>query len=442
MTGDTSGLAANSVEQVVARSVIPAARSCGMLAVRLDPSVLDNVADPKVLDQLLLSDVTVFELSYPDTEIAYLLGTRLTFRPGTSLILQRDGMPTPIKAFFDGVVTYQAAPHQEPDDVCLNLLRETIESRLSAWGRGEALGSGPDYSFYELVTDYHAKHISRVKTDEFRERVAYSEEVKKRLAGVRQVDARKAIPSLHEIESGLSPFDECESSVLVDLFLSYRAHAAWAEMLRLYEILPAALKRSTMLREQLAMAMNRHGDRAGALRVLEDVEAVQGPSSESSALIGRVYKDLWNDSLKDGEMAVAAEHLRNAIAAYRRGFEADWRDAYPGVNAVTLLDIHGAPESLQLRDRMVPVVRYAAEQRLEHRTPDYWDYATLMEIAVIEGDAGSARNHLRKAMEIARESWERETTANNLALLKRTRVQRGESISLLDAVLAELTGTS
>jgi tetratricopeptide (TPR) repeat protein len=442
VTGDTTGLAAKAVEQILVRAVMPAASACGMLALRLDPSLLDNVADPKVLDQVLLSDIAVFELSHPDTEVAYLLGTRLTFRPGTSLILQREGAPTPLKASFDGALTYHAKPLHEPDDASLNLLRANIESRLSALARREALGSGPDYAFYELVTDYHAKHISRVKTDEFRGRVVYSEEVKKKLAGVRQLDASKAILSLHEIESGLNPFDECESSVLVDLFLSYRAHGAWSEMLRLYEALPATLKRSTMLREQLAMAMNRNGDRAGALGVLEDVESVQGPSSESSALIGRVHKDLWNDSLRAGDTAAATEHLRNAIAAYRRGFEADWRDAYPGVNAVTLLDIHGAPESLQLRDRMLPVVRYAAEQRLAQLTPDYWDYATLMELAVIEGDAGSAQNHLRKALEMVRESWELATTANNLGLLRHTRAQRGEPTSWLDVLVAELTGAS
>src|SRR6516162_8319925 len=42
-------------------------------------------------------------------------------------------------------------------------------------------------------------------------------------------------------------------------------------------------------------------------------------------LLGRVYKDRWDAADAAGKKAV----LEKAIDAYRRGFEADWRDCYP-----------------------------------------------------------------------------------------------------------------
>ena len=43
------------------------------------------------------------------------------------------------------------------------------------------------------------------------------------------------------------------------------------------------------------------------------------------------------------------------------GFMADQRDAYPGINAVTLLDIKGDEAALAQKDRLLPVVKFAVE---------------------------------------------------------------------------------
>jgi len=72
-------------------------------------------------------------------------------------------------------------------------------------------------------------------------------------------------------------------------------------------------------------------------------------------------------------------------------FEADIRDAYPGINAVTLLDIQGDDESKARRDKLIPVVRYAVEPQFRSRKPDYWDYATMVELAVLASDEKVAK---------------------------------------------------
>ena len=52
-----------------------------------------------------------------------------------------------------------------------------------------------------------------------------------------------------------------------------------------------------------------------------------------------VLKDQWDAAAKGGETLRARGLLEQAINAYLKGFETDWRDAYPGVNAVTLMEM-------------------------------------------------------------------------------------------------------
>ncbi|HEY6187652.1 MAG TPA: TRAFs-binding domain-containing protein, partial [Pyrinomonadaceae bacterium] len=192
------------------------------------------------------------------------------------------------------------------------------------------------------------------------------------------------------------------------------------------------------LREQLAFALNRSKRRREAIEILEKIASEQGPSSETNGLLGRVYKDLWTDAVASGSKSLASGYLDRAIAAYVRGFEADWRDAYPGINALTLLDIKGDEQSLKLKSEMLPIVRYAVMQRLKSSQPDYWDYATMLELAVLDGQEQSARQYLSDALVAVREQWEPLSTANNLTLIRDARRARGIAQPWLDEFIEEL----
>ena len=280
------------------------------------------------------------------------------------------------------------------------MLRNALSRRLEQL-RGVALEDAvADSPVFQLLEDYRAPDIARLKTDVFRDRVRYAAELKRELADARY--SRDA-DALIRIEEQLGTLDGVEVGVLVNLFLSYRAVQAWGNMIQLYERLPAALKRSVMVREQLALALNRNKKRREAIEILEGIISEQGPSSETYGLMGRVYKDLWVEASKGGNENLASGYLDRAVAAYVRGFEADWRDAYPGINAVTLLDIKGDDRSLKLKSELLPVVRFAVTQRLKSVRPDYWDQATMLELAVLEGNIEAARHHLSDALVAVRE---------------------------------------
>ncbi len=196
-------------------------------------------------------------------------------------------------------------------------------------------------------------------------------------------------------------------------------------MIDLYHRMPLPLQRAKMMREQLGFALNREGRFEEAEKVLTDVIAEFGPSSETNGLLGRIYKDRWDLAKKEG-LPEARALLKNAIDTYLAGFEADWRDAYPGVNAVTLMEM--MPKADPRQAGILPVVRYSASRKAA-KAPDYWDHATLLELAVLARDAEDAQDRLGDALAVARASWELETTARNLGLIRDMRQARGEEVA-------------
>src|SRR5205807_452536 len=121
---------------------------------------------------------------------------------------------------------------------------------------------------------------------------------------------------------------------------------------------------------------------------------------------------------------------------YLRGFEADWRDAYPSVNAVTLMEVQEPPDPR--RDKLIPVVRYAVERRVAAGKPDYWNHATRLELAVLAKDEPGALEALADALAALREPWEVETTGRNLHLIREARERRGEIVDWAKGIEEEL----
>jgi hypothetical protein len=186
--------------------------------------------------------------------------------------------------------------------------------------------------------------------------------------------------------------------------------------------------------------LNRAGRGDEAERVLLDLLANRGPSSETYGILGRVYKDRWEMAVKAGEKIRARGVLEKAIDAYLKGFETDWRDAYPGVNAVTLMELKEPPDPR--RERLIPIVSYAVERRIASGKPDYWDHATLLELAVLSKDQQQAEAALANALASVRESWEPETTARNLRLIREARERRNEPVEWANEIENELTRRS
>lgn len=101
------------------------------------------------------------------------------------------------------------------------------------------------------------------------------------------------------------------------------------------------------------------------------------------------------------------------------------RDAYPGINALTLMHLSEPPDPR--RHQIAPVVVYSAKQRAESRQADYWDHATVLEAALLNGDESEAVDALGKALAAPYERWQPESTLNNVRMIVRAARSRGDS---------------
>jgi hypothetical protein len=217
-------------------------------------------------------------------------------------------------------------------------------------------------------------------------------------------------------------------------------------MINLYEGFPTPFQHQIMLREQYAFALNRRagtsdaqaGDRENAIDVLEKVLQEQGNSPETLGLLGRIFKDQWSD-LKDIGGRKAKVALNKAIAAYKLGFESDWRDYYPGINAVTLMYLSGDKKHLEEMAKLLPLVKYAVERNMAKQEPSYWDHATVLELAVLENNEQAIDQALDLLLAIDNvEKWCYQTTKNNIEKLREALSERNEDCTLIDEVIQEL----
>jgi tetratricopeptide (TPR) repeat protein len=424
---DPSGGPDINFDAIFEQAIRPAIEGARMEPLRADEERTGGIIHKPMYERLMLCDFAVADLTTGNANVFYEMGVRHAVRPQTTIAIFDQRQKPPFDLNFLRCLPYDASS--------LSQLAAALSRRLSELRDIAFQDNAIDSPIFQLLTDYRAPDIARLKTDVFRDRVRYAADLQRSLGRARRLGDLNQVA---QIESSLGPFDGVEAGVLVDLFLTYRALSGWAQMIALYERLPHVFKNTTLMREQYGLALNRAGKRAEALDELEAVAQETGPNSETNSLIGRVYKDLWSDALKAGDRNRAAGHLTRAIDAYLRGFEADWRDAYPGINAITLLEIRGDEASLARKAELAPVVRFAVKQRLKSTEPDYWDYATLLEIAVLEGDEQEAARQLQTALTFVREAWEPESTANNLRLIQQARQSRNLRQPWLDQILADL----
>lgn len=347
-------------------------------------------------ERLRWCDIAVVDVSNLSANVAFELGFRDGAKPGTTIKIAAAD-PADISPNSDAdVLPYDV------DDLGVpvqpgRFVAELVSRLATAQVRHHARLS-------DFIGEW--KGLSHAKTDLFRDNVGRDPALSAALAEARSHDD---VGRIHAIAESLGPFQCADNAILIDVMLSYRAVGSHAATASFVESLPPLLAAQQMVREQYAFALNRIGRGEEAERILLALVAEYGAQPESCALLGRVYKDRIAESYAD-----AGAWRTRAIETYLRGFESDWRDAFPGINAITQMYQHDSkdPRIAELN----PVVAYAVERKIAAGRADYWDYVTLVELAVIGEDQSAARAALDDAIiaPLATEKWMFMTTAATL----------------------------
>jgi len=447
---DPAGGADIDFDRVYEAAIQPGIQDAGMIPIRADEEKLGGIIHKAMYERLLVCEFAVADLTTSNANVLYELGVRHAARPRTTLTIFAAQKALP----FD-VAPLRAQMYELGDGNCLpdsnaEVLRQLVRDNLLDLKKLAHGQNTPDSPLFELVSRWRPVLLVPEDVDSFREELKAIEQLKQELGDIRAKSNVKELRSeaadeLAGIRERVLGSGTTDVGVLTGLMLGHRALSDWTGMIEVYGKLPEFLQKEAKARQQLAFAHNRRAEkdenpaeREHALQLLLTLEREQGPTSETSGLIGRIYKSQWEQARADGKDLQASSYLKKAIAAYVEGFEADSRDPYPGINAVTLLDVQGDEAALEKKRRLLPVVRFATEQRLRGRAPDYWDHATLLEIAVLENDADQALDALGSALTASTESWQPKSTAGNLRIIRQARKERGDDVSWLSEIIHEL----
>jgi len=395
--------------------IAPAVRDAELEPVRADQEVTGGIIHKPMFERLILCPFAIADLTTANANVYYELGVRHAFKPFSTIQIIAEGNRLPFDVQMLRTISYKLGTEGMPDPAKARATSAAIATFLK-----EARTSSKDSPIFQLLDGLPVPNLEHLKTDVFREQVEYSVQVRDQLADAR----RSSQTAVRAVEKSLGDIADLDTGIAIDLMLSYRAVSAWEDMVKLIQQFAAPLAQTVMVREQLGLALNRLKRRDEAQQVLLKLIEERGPSSETCGILGRVYKDQWEDATKSGNAFLAKGYLDKAINMYLQGFETDWRDAYPGINAITLMDLRNPPDDR--RKELVPVVRYAVQRKIEKGKPDYWDYATLLELAVLEGNQDRATQALGEALANVREKWEPETTARNVRLIREARQARGD----------------
>ncbi|HTU69627.1 MAG TPA: TRAFs-binding domain-containing protein [Candidatus Baltobacteraceae bacterium] len=408
--------------------------------IRADEERAGGIIHVPMFERLLVAEIAVVDVTIPNPNVYYELGIRHGAKPATTIIVGAfETLP------FD-IALAQAVPYlldegklsDESAASFAGALREKLEYAL-------AHVDGRDSPIFQLIPALRETSLPHDITESFRDRAKYMNETRDRLDTARRVPEKQfaqARETIAAIEREMGAITKTNAELLFDVMLAYRDVQAYAEMIALAERAPEWLRdQAPVLVEQEAFALNRRnedGDRDRAVSLLEAQIRKRGHSPETSSLLARIYKDRYVEALKAGEARAARGALARAIELYRAGFEADPRDYYPGINLATLLTLEGSADSLTERERVAQAVLFALGRLGGLNSSDYWQVATVLESALMRGDAATVNRALDIIASLRNvPSWCYKSTKGNLKLL-RLAPSGAMDRTLLDEAIAEL----
>ena len=412
-------------DQVYEAGIRPAVEGAGLECIRGDREITGGLIHTAMFARLLVAEFVIADMTTANANVFYELGIRHAARPYATIpIFSRIGAP-PFDVNGVRAIPYVLTDGRLAEPAAQNLV-QAIRTRIQG-----ALTSpvAPDSPLFQLFDRYPGVTMSHEVTDVFRDRVMYAEGFRTRLAAARAAKPKdEALRQLEAIEGELGLIATTERGVVVDLLLSYRAVEAVDRMVALVGRMSGDLQGSVLVQQQLAFALNRRkqpGDRDRAIAILQTLRRQHGDSAETLGLLGRIYKDLWQQAVEAGSVA-AAGYLEQALDAYRGGFNAEPLDYYPGINALTLLLAQGSSDAMAEHAKLAPLVTFAAVRKGGERANDYWTLATMVELGCHGRDDAMAHRCLPRAVALVHQSseaWMLKSTLANLRLIAQAYAQ-------------------
>lgn len=400
-------------DELYSRLIAPAVRDASLEPIRADQELQGGIFHKTMFERLATCSFAVADLSLANPNVFYELGIRHALRPWSTVLLFQENTTLPLDVALDAAMTYRESVLEDP--ALLALTRGNLTARLRA-----AEAQRVDSPVFQLVAGLQTHEVDHRRAD-----VLVESATRDNAKAQRVLEAeRSGHEALSALRSELGDLRQVSPEVVSALVMAFRAQERWDDMVDAITTADPGFGNVWVIREQLAIAHGRRGDYRQAIDILERL-LKKRPNSESYGILGGIYKRQWKEAITENRSTFIVRGLRQmAVEAYRAGFDCDWRDPYPGVNAVMI----GATISLEdtLRDPLLGAVNYALNRRLARADPEYWDFACAVELAVVEGRTANAEDHLPSLLLRMEQPFQKTATLADLSNLREISESHGQ----------------
>ena len=406
--GRKQGIAFDRIYQELVR---PALESAGFEVFRADEELRAGNIRTDMFQELLLADLVVADLSIDNPNVWYELGVRHALRARGVIQIQAGRDYMPFDVYVDRALRYHLQDGV-PDPAFLESDRRALATfateTMKSW---QARKVSPVYHLLPYLKEPNWKDLQVTEATEFWAAQTDWErriEVARRLGrpgdimvladeapsrALRMEAYRSAARALQSLGKFKLALEQCERALELD--------QADRENRSLKGLLLNRLKRFDEAREWLKAVLLDHPQDA-----------------ESWGLLGRVEKEAWiaawqtevsTPQTRREDAASEEALLRQSIHAYSTGFVQNPSEAYPGINAATLLHLlkhlTGDDSEAERRLAIEGGVRWASVSKLQKEPDDYWSRVTLADLLVLSGECPTAETAYRNAVAVAQKNW-------------------------------------
>lgn len=381
-------------DAIYEQAITPALQESNVDFIRADQERTGGIIALSMFERLLLADIAIVDVTIDNANVFYELGVRHAARPRSTIIISGKNGALPFDIEMIRAIQYK-------------LVNGTLDAESTAGLRGALTArvkdtlANPDPAdspLFQMIAGFPGITLPPGYVSTFRDLGDDLKALRESLAEARLLrhgeDHAAAANAISAVEQGIVPITDTNIELAVEVLLAYREVGADDELIALVERIPDELRgKNDVIVQQYASALNRRNtgsDRQHASDELETLIQTKGLSSETAGLLGSIYKNRADEAREQNSPLQALGYLGQAIDWYRKGFLADPRDFYPGVNLCALLAIEGSPKSQEELKGTLPAVVFAVGRLGGIASEDYWTVATVFELAVLGNDWSTA----------------------------------------------------
>jgi tetratricopeptide (TPR) repeat protein len=401
-------------DRVYSDYIKPALEREGYEVFRADKELQAGEIRTDMLQELLLADLVVADLSIDNPNVWYELGVRHALRARGIILVQSKREHQPFDVYTDRKLRYHVKDGV-PDTAFIEADKAALAAMametMASW-RGRKIS--PVYYHLPYLKENDWKSLRVGGVNEFWEK--------------HEVWDRRIKVAQEKMQPGDVIVLAAEAPVhMLQLEAHKRAGKSLVKMGQFAFALEQFEKAITMDPEDLE-SQQQKGILLGRLKKykeakahFEDLLAKHADSAETVALLGRVEKDAWistwrkeGRTVEDMRKDAANEEaiLRESIQAYAKGFFIDPGHYYSAINTVTLIrllhHLTGDESQLALCKAMEGGIRWCIQSALSKETPqnkDYWARVTLGDLEVLLSDTSVVEQSYKNAVAVAGNDW-------------------------------------